>query len=219
MGSNTLAIQLMLANNRDKGISNFRMIPCLVKNARLNKDTTDGTNYRNWVYLDTSSKIYALPSGAGSSELYFRVTREDENIPRIDGLTEIVKYGMHEDAWVLGYVKRDEISGTGIPIQQAVVARAVELPSGSESWQGKVQIGLQYHLLNTDTGEDTLNSHPSGYESGSVVEYDITGTSVVSITGDDGVARQYPGIVIDDLAGPGFYFTADQVVTFRVVDK
>lgn len=219
MSTNTRAVNLMLTNisrSANQERITFDMIPCLVKNAKIKLDSFTQNVELSHVYLESDSMIYAMPSGASSVQ--FTITKVDEDIPRIDGITEVVKYGTHEDAWVFGYVKRGE-TGTGAPIQQAVIARAVELPLGSESWQGKVQIGLQYHLLNTNTGKDTLNSHPSGYESGSIVEYDITGTSVVSITGDDGVTRQYPGIFISDLAGPGFYFTADQVVTFRVVDK
>lgn len=212
MSSNMRAVNLMIANY-NQGVTSFDMIPCLVKNAKIKLDSFTQNLQLSHVYLESDSMIYAMPSGAKSVNL--KVTKADENIPRIDGLTEIVKYGEYEDAWVLGYVWRGQAGQYGAPIQQAVVASAVELPSGS-NWSGVVKIGLQYHLLDTDTGKDQLISHPAGYESGNVVSYEITSASTVSITDSNGEAHSYPGIVISDLAGPGFYFTPDQVVTFKI---
>lgn len=216
MSTNTRAVNMILTNfsrSANQERITFDMIPCLVKNAKIKLDSfTQGVQLSH-VYLESDAMIYAMPSGAQPVQL--TVTRVDEEIPNIDGLTEIAKYGDHEDAWILGYVQTGNGGpNSNIPIQMAVVARAV--PLTNESWSGVVNVGFRFYKLDGNMEEQEYE-YPNGCDSGYTVEYPISGTDKVTING-----VTYSGIVLSKTvenktpSGLGFRFTSDQVKTFTV---
>lgn len=207
MGSNTLAVQLMLANNRDKYVRNFPIIPCLVKNARLNKETTDGTNYRNWVSLDSSSVIYAMPSGAGTESLYFTIVTEEETFPQVGNVHGIVKNGEHEDAWILGtlVIPGESAGEYGPQVVAVVVVRKTPITG-----EHTVTVDMDYNYYNGTT---------EGGSASVAQTFTIEAGAEFNFSGDD---NTYYGRIIPSnstggtVTGPGINFKASDVRTFNV---
>lgn len=104
LGTNTVAVRQMIQS----GITSFDCIPCLVKNARLGKQSYSEGVFNSYVFLSSDAMIYSMPSGQGLVK--FNIVDSSSVLPEVEGIMVVAK--SPNGKWVLGRRKLST-AGTG----------------------------------------------------------------------------------------------------------
>lgn len=198
MSSNTLAVATLIYNVDTKGVKNFTMIPCLVKNAQMTFHALSQSVYRSQVLVNADTIIYAMPSGAKSVTLSITTSA---SMPLIGNITAVKASDTDDDSytWVLGYVMVQE-NPDGTPVNAIVVARKAAI-------SGTFNVALTMQYQTKASGDNYIKIPPTG--PGSNV-YEISPNSTFTFRG-----ITYNGRVIESPA-EGLFFDEDDVTTFIV---